>query len=242
MRTVTGTELPRVRTELQRRRIFTSIPPHPVQPNRQPALHRSLGDAPVPMHRQVEVATPPVRVAPCRRLGRLHQQESQQRIALLADVPQSLLAAWKTFPSSHDQQEGQGCQRTHARMRHPSLRCGSLPSFPLHSRGLLCAERRWSMTPELQDNDRDRLRAPKPPSPARCIARPPWIQERSFRHERLQDRGPRDRQTQCDMPCLRRIPSNTSLVGRVRPWATSSSPWRIPSSESVRAAMSSRRW
>jgi hypothetical protein len=48
--------------------------------------------------------------------------------------------------------------------------------------------------------------------------------------------------TQSDMPCLRRMSSNTSLAGRVRPWATSSSPWRIPSSESARAAMSSRRW
>ena len=39
-----------------------------------------------------------------------------------------------------------------------------------------------------------------------------------------QDRGPRELQTQRGMPCLRRIPSKTSLAGRVRPWATSSSP------------------
>jgi hypothetical protein len=31
LHTMSGTELPRVRTELERRRIFTSIPPHPVQ-------------------------------------------------------------------------------------------------------------------------------------------------------------------------------------------------------------------
>src|SRR6266446_8093121 len=101
----------------------------------------------------MEVATPPVRVAPCRRLGRFYQQETQQCIALLADVSQplmvstgvftgnqpnvaaDLLATWKTFPSSNDQHEGECRKRTHARMRHQSLRRGSLPSFPLDSCG-----------------------------------------------------------------------------------------------------------
>src|SRR5258708_20409417 len=84
----------------------------------------------------MEVATPPVRVAPCRRLGRFYQQETQQCIALLADVSQplmvstgvftgnqpnvaaDLLATWKTFPSSNDQHEGDCRKRAHAGMRH----------------------------------------------------------------------------------------------------------------------------
>jgi hypothetical protein len=57
--TMPDSELSRVRTELHRLRILT-IPPHPVQPDRQPASHRYLGNALVPTHRQVYVATSPV--------------------------------------------------------------------------------------------------------------------------------------------------------------------------------------
>jgi hypothetical protein len=60
--TMSGTELSHVRTELHRRRILTSVPPHPVQTNRQPASHRYLGNAPVPTNRQAYVATPPIMV------------------------------------------------------------------------------------------------------------------------------------------------------------------------------------
>src|ERR1700732_2173228 len=130
---MSGTELSRIRTELQRLRILTTIPPHPVQPNRQPAPHRYLGNALVPTHRQVNVPTSPVGMDTRRRLGRLHQQEAQQGVTLLADVPQSLLAstgvltrnhphvvanllaAWKTLPSSNDQHEGQRRKWAHAR-------------------------------------------------------------------------------------------------------------------------------
>src|SRR5215469_6274110 len=48
--TLSGTELSRVRTELQRRRILTSVSPHPVQAHPQPASHRYLGNALVPSH------------------------------------------------------------------------------------------------------------------------------------------------------------------------------------------------
>src|SRR6266436_3116478 len=95
---MSGSELSRVRTELYRRRIRTSIPPHPVQPNRQTAPHRYLGNALVPTHCQVNVPAPPVRMDTRRCLGRLHQQEAQQGIALLADMSQSLLRA---LDSSH---------------------------------------------------------------------------------------------------------------------------------------------
>src|SRR6267143_1873304 len=153
LHTMSGSELSRVRTELERRRILTTIPPHPIQANRQTASHRYLGNALVSTHRQVYIATSPLRMASGCRLGGLHQQEAQQGVALLADVPQSLLAStgvlfrnhphvvadllatWKTFPSSNDQYEGQCRKRTHARMRHQSLRRGALPSFPLDSCG-----------------------------------------------------------------------------------------------------------
>jgi serine/threonine protein kinase len=82
------------------------------------------------------------------RLGRLHQQEPQQGIALLADVPQpllastgvltrnhphvvaDLLAAWKTFPSSNDQHESQCRKRTHPRMRPKATLQGRLSLHP----------------------------------------------------------------------------------------------------------------
>src|SRR6204780_900372 len=98
---MSGTELSHVRTELERRRIRTSIPPHPVQANPQLPPHRYLGNALVSAHRQVNVSTAPVRIVAHRRLRRLHQQESQQRIALLADVPQSLLATTGVFARNH---------------------------------------------------------------------------------------------------------------------------------------------
>jgi len=62
-------------------------------PNRQPASHRYLGNAFVSTHRQVHVPTFPVRMNARRCLGCFHQQEAQQRIALLADVSKSLLAS-----------------------------------------------------------------------------------------------------------------------------------------------------
>src|SRR5580698_3187142 len=93
LRTMSGTELSRVRTELQRLRILTTIPPHPVQPDRQPAPHRYLGNALVSTHRQVNVPTSPATMDTRCCLRRLHQQEAQQGIALLADVSQPLFAS-----------------------------------------------------------------------------------------------------------------------------------------------------
>ena len=81
-----GSELSRVRTALNGLRILAAISPHPIQLNCHPAPHGYLGNALVPAHRQAFVATSPVRMDMRRRLGRLHQQEAQQAIALLADV------------------------------------------------------------------------------------------------------------------------------------------------------------
>lgn len=63
-----------------------------------------------------------------------------------------------------------------------------------------------------------------------------------FPDKEAQDREPRDPSVQRRMSCLRRISSKTSRAGRVCPCATSSRLWRMPSSASARAAMSSNRW
>jgi hypothetical protein len=90
---ISDSEMSRVRTEFYRLRLITAIPPHPAQPNRQPASHRYLGNAFVSTHRQVHVPTSTVGMDTCRCLGCFHQQEAQQRITLLADVSKSLLAS-----------------------------------------------------------------------------------------------------------------------------------------------------
>src|ERR1019366_8212574 len=77
--------LSRVRTELSNLLVVPFLAPHPVHTNRQFPRHRHLGDLPSPPHRQVEILTAPFRVAPHRDLRRFHQQESQQRVALLAN-------------------------------------------------------------------------------------------------------------------------------------------------------------
>jgi hypothetical protein len=138
---------------LHRRRILATVSPHPVQAHSQPATHCYLGNALVPTHRQVNVPTSPVRVVTRSCLGSLHQQEAQQRIALLADVPEPLLAAtvnprWGSFPrscrsachdeidsSSNDQHVGECRKRAHARMSHQPQRLGSFPGLLFRGRG-----------------------------------------------------------------------------------------------------------
>src|SRR4029453_5583790 len=75
--TITGSELSRVRNQLQRRRILPAIPPHPVQANSHPPSHRYLGNVPLPTHHQVSIAAAPVPVATSRGLHCLPQQKTQ---------------------------------------------------------------------------------------------------------------------------------------------------------------------
>ena len=89
---MSGYELSRVRTEFDQLRIVPTVASHPVQPHRKFPGHRRLGNVLVLTHRQVNVPTSPVRVTPCRCLRCFSQQVAQQCIALLTDVPQSLLA------------------------------------------------------------------------------------------------------------------------------------------------------
>src|ERR1700682_3320033 len=101
LHTMSGTELSHVRTELKRRRILTTIPPHPVQANSKTPSPRYLGNTCVTTHRQVHVPTSPLRIASCCRLGGLHQQEAQQGIALLGDVPPPLLVSTGVLTRNH---------------------------------------------------------------------------------------------------------------------------------------------
>ena len=87
---MSASELSRVRTELDQLRIIPTIPPHPVQPNREFPGHRRLGNVLMSSHRQVHIATPPVRVTPGRRLRCFSPQVAQQRVALLAEMSQPL--------------------------------------------------------------------------------------------------------------------------------------------------------
>src|SRR5437773_10306517 len=127
-------ELSRVRTEFNQLRILPMVSPHPVQPNTEFSGHGHFGNSFFPAYHQVQILTPPIWVTPCGRLCRLHQQEAQQGIALLADMSQplpagtgvlarnqpgvaaDLLAARKPLRRSNDQNVDQPRDGSHARM------------------------------------------------------------------------------------------------------------------------------
>src|SRR6267143_7130899 len=152
-RTISGTELSRVRTELYQLRILPSSSPHPVQTNPQPASHGYFRDIPLPAHGQVSIATSPVRITTYRRLCCLHQQEAQQGTALLADVSQSLFAATGVLARNHphitadllgtskarwrsdDQHIGECREWAYAGMRHQLRHFGPFPGFFLDGCG-----------------------------------------------------------------------------------------------------------
>ena len=48
---MSGSELSRVRTELDPLSIFPTVPPHPVHPNREYSGHGHLGDVPLSTQR-----------------------------------------------------------------------------------------------------------------------------------------------------------------------------------------------
>src|ERR1700757_2265867 len=81
--------LSRVRTELVRLAVVEALAPHPVEMHRQLSRHRYLGDLSSPSHGQVEEPAAPLRLTAYRNLRRFHQQETQQHVALLADMSQS---------------------------------------------------------------------------------------------------------------------------------------------------------
>jgi hypothetical protein len=81
--------LSRVRTKLFKRTVIPTLAPHPVQVNRQLSGHRYLRDLPSSAQGQVEELAAPLRLTAYRDLGRFHQQEPQQRVALFADMSES---------------------------------------------------------------------------------------------------------------------------------------------------------
>ena len=83
---MSGSELSRVRTEIYRLRILPTVPPHPVQANRDSPGHGHFGNVFFSTHRQVHVPTSPVRITTHGCLRCFSQQITQQSIALLADV------------------------------------------------------------------------------------------------------------------------------------------------------------
>src|SRR5580658_8757585 len=92
LRAMSGTELSRVRTELDPLRILPTVPPHPVQPHCESPGHGHLCNTSLSTHRQVRVPSSPVRITSRRCLCCFHQQETQNGTALLGDVSQSLMA------------------------------------------------------------------------------------------------------------------------------------------------------
>jgi hypothetical protein len=146
---MSGTELSRVRTELYPLRILPTVPPHPVQPNRQSSGHGHLGNAFLPTHRQMHVPSPPVRFTTRPRLGLLLPARNAKELTLLADVPKplmagtgvlarnqshiaaDLLAALEPLRSSDDQHEGQCRQRSYARVGHQPQHFGPFLRFLL---------------------------------------------------------------------------------------------------------------
>src|ERR1700740_1471438 len=97
LRAMSDYELSRVRPETNQWRILPTVAPHPVQTNREFPGHCCLGNVLVSTHRQVHIATPPVRVTPYRCLRCFSQQVAQQRIALLTEMSQSLLAGTRVL-------------------------------------------------------------------------------------------------------------------------------------------------
>src|SRR5580658_10417563 len=89
---MSGSELSRVPTECNQLCILPTVPPHPVQPNSKFPGHGHLGNSFFPTHPQVPIPTSPLWVTPCGRLRCFSQQVAQQRVALLTDMSQPLLA------------------------------------------------------------------------------------------------------------------------------------------------------
>jgi hypothetical protein len=89
LHTMAMSGLSRVRTELFRLLVIPSVAPHPVQPNRKSTSHGDLGNLSSSPQCQVEKLAALCWVTANRNLGCLHQQETQQRVALFGDVSQA---------------------------------------------------------------------------------------------------------------------------------------------------------
>ena len=151
--------LSRVRTELFQLLVVPFLAHHPEQTNGQSPRHRHLGDPPSAPHRQMEVLTTPFRETAHRDLGRFHQQEAQDRTALLRNVSQpspfpagvfqrhqsqiarNLLPALESFRLPDDQHESKSGQCTDTGMRPQPLHRRILVGLMLDRLRQLCDRR-----------------------------------------------------------------------------------------------------
>ena len=83
----------RLHNGLAQLRVIPVLAQHQIQPRSQLARHRHLGQCAMLAHRQATIKAAQLSVIARRRLSRFHQQESQKRTALLADVSQLLSPA-----------------------------------------------------------------------------------------------------------------------------------------------------
>jgi len=132
----------RVRTALYCLRILPAIAPHPVQPNGEPACHSHFGNATFPTHRQVEVPTSPVQIPTHCRLRCFHQQETQQRVALL-------ICPRRCQPALESSQGMIGCRRTSSSASVSSLACSM--RFPSRAPASIGGDSAplWRITPSI---------------------------------------------------------------------------------------------
>src|SRR5271167_4647528 len=96
-------ELSRVRTELFNLFVIPLLAPHTEKTDGEFACHGYLGDPGIPPHGQVQILPSPLLVATDSSLGCFHQQETQQRVALLADMPQPLTIGAGVFTGNESQ-------------------------------------------------------------------------------------------------------------------------------------------
>src|ERR1700739_1095667 len=139
--------LSRVRTELVCLAVVAALTPHPVQMHCQLPCHRYLRDLPSTPHGQMDKLAAPLRLTAPRDVRRFPQQETQQHVALLADVSQpppisaglfrrnqpdvagQLLAAGEAVWGSDHQLVSQCRQRANSGMRHQPSRYRALLHF-----------------------------------------------------------------------------------------------------------------
>src|SRR5215472_10318305 len=96
LHTMASYGLSHVRTKLRHLPVIPFLTPHPIEADGELACHRHLGDRAVATHRQVQEVASPLGVEADDGLRRLHQQETEQSVTLLADMSQPLAIGWSS--------------------------------------------------------------------------------------------------------------------------------------------------
>ena len=103
LHTMASYGLSHVRTKLRHLPVIPFLTPHPIEADGELACHRHLGDRAVATHRQVQEVTSPLGVEADDGLRRLHQQETEQSVPLLADMSQPLAIGTGVLAGSQPQ-------------------------------------------------------------------------------------------------------------------------------------------